>query len=105
MQGAAMTTHAEIPTASAQITIEVTSWPGIRTAHFFFPKSAWHQLHDAARIVEHPVFPGRIGPAARRIESQADIQDVIAMMRLNYDRFTAWAPPAAAASGGRRAPR
>jgi hypothetical protein len=35
------------------------------------------------------VFPERIGPAARRIETQADVEDVIAMMRSNYDRFTA----------------
>ncbi|MEA2459188.1 MAG: hypothetical protein QOC95_2160, partial [Thermoleophilaceae bacterium] len=28
-------------------------------------------------------------PAARRIESQDDVRDVIAMMRLNYDRAVA----------------
>jgi hypothetical protein len=107
--GDAMTT--ETLTASAQITREVTAWPGIEAgygrrgewaftlgrreighlhgdhaAHFFFPKDVWHELHDAGRIVEHPVFPGRIGPAARRIESPADVDDVIALMRLNYDR-------------------
>jgi hypothetical protein len=38
------------------------------------------------RIVHHPVFPGREGPAARRIEDDADVGDVIALMRLNYDR-------------------
>jgi hypothetical protein len=27
-----------------------------------------------------------VGPAARRIESEADVADVIALMRLNYDR-------------------
>ena len=109
-----MTTHTDTPTASAQITDEVTSWPGIEAgygrrgewaftlgrreighlhgdhaAHFFFPKDLWHELHDAGRVVEHPVFPGRVGPAARRIETQADVDDVIAMMRLNYDRRTA----------------
>ena len=109
-----MTTSTETPTASAQITREVTAWPGIeagygrrgewaftlgrreighlhgdRAAHFFFPKGVWHELHHAGRIVEHPVFPGRIGPAARAIESPADVQDVIALMRLNYDRRTA----------------
>ncbi len=106
-----MTTPTETPTASAQITDEVTSWPGIEAgygrrgewaftlgrreighlhgnhaAHFFFPKPVWHELHDEGRIVEHPVFPGRIGPAARRIETEADVRDVIAMLRLNYDR-------------------
>jgi hypothetical protein len=32
------------------------------------------------------VFPGRIGPAARRIEDDADVSDVIALMLLNYQR-------------------
>ncbi len=112
-----MTTHTDTPTASAQITREVTSWPGIEAgygrrgewsfrlgrreighlhgdhaAHFFFPKDVWHELRDAGRIVEHPVFPGRIGPAARRIEGGDDTQDVIALLRLNYERFSAGRP-------------
>jgi hypothetical protein len=29
------------------------------------------------------------GPAARRIEDDADVHDVIALMRLNYDRVRA----------------
>jgi len=32
------------------------------------------------------VFPDRRGPAARRIEDNADATDVIEMMRLNYQR-------------------
>jgi hypothetical protein len=99
---------------SAQITAEVTSWPGVeagpgrrgefafkvgrhelghlhgdRSAHFFFSKELWQELFDDGRIVDHPVFPGKVGPAARRIENQEDVDDVIAMMRLNYDRFAA----------------
>jgi hypothetical protein len=35
------------------------------------------------------VFPGRVGPAARRIRSQDDVQDVIRLMRLNYERTVA----------------
>jgi hypothetical protein len=35
------------------------------------------------------VFPGREGPGARRIENDADVQDVIELMRLNYDRIVA----------------
>ena len=98
-------------TPSKQITDEVTSWPGVeaglgrrgefafkvghreighlhgdRSAHFSFPKDVWAQLRDQGRITEHPVFPGRVGPAARRIDSQADVEDVIALMRLNYRR-------------------
>jgi hypothetical protein len=100
--------------ASEQITKEVTYWPGVTagrgrhgelgftvgrkeighlhgdsSAHFFFPKPIWRQLRDQGRIVEHPIFPGREGPAARRIEGDDDIGDVIALLRLNYDRVTA----------------
>jgi hypothetical protein len=60
---------------------------GDRSAHFSFPKQLWVELHDQGRIVEHPVFPGKQGPAARRIETAADVEDVIALMRLNYDRI------------------
>jgi hypothetical protein len=98
--------------ASEQISDEVESWPGVesgrgsrgefafrlgareighlhgdRSAHFSFPKQVWHELHDEGRIVDHPVFPGKVGPAARRIESDADVRDVIALVRLNYDRI------------------
>lgn len=106
-----MTTTTPI-SASDQITAEVTSWPGItaaygrrgewsfrlerreighlhgdRSAHFNFPKPLWRELRDAGRIVEHPVFPGREGPAARPIRSPADVEDVIALLRLNYQRL------------------
>jgi Family of unknown function (DUF5519) len=98
--------------ASQQITDEVTSWPGVeagpgrrgefsfrvgrreighlhgdRSAHFSFPKNVWAELYGQGRIVEHPVFPGRQGPGARRITSDEDIQEVIALMRLNYERI------------------
>jgi hypothetical protein len=106
----------ELHTASQTITDEVTSWPGVtagdgrrgefafkvsnreighlhgdRSAHFWFPLPVWHELIDAGRIVDHPVFPGKKGPAARRIESDADVADVIALMRLNYDRIVSGA--------------
>jgi hypothetical protein len=32
------------------------------------------------------VFPGRQGPAARRINSEDDVRDVIELMKRNYDR-------------------
>jgi hypothetical protein len=101
-------------TASEQITEEVTSWPGVEAgpgrrgefafklgkreighlhgdhaAHFSFPKDVWAELREEGRIVDHPVFPGRVGPAARRIDGEDDVRDVIAMMRLNYDRAVA----------------
>jgi hypothetical protein len=98
-------------TASEQITEEVTGWPGVEAgpgrrgefafkvgrreighlhgdhaAHFAFPRDVWAQLRDEGRIVDHPVFPGKVGPAARRIEGDDDVRDVIALMRLNYER-------------------
>jgi hypothetical protein len=101
-------------TFSERIAAEVGSWPGVavddgelgelaftvgsrelghlhgdHTAHFGFPKSTWHQLHDRGRIEGHPVFPGRVGPASRQVETDADVRDVIEMMRLNYDRTMA----------------
>jgi hypothetical protein len=101
-------------TASQRITEEVTSWPGVaagpgrrgefaftvgsrqighlhgdHAAHFSFPKQVWAELFEDGRIVHHPVFPGKQGPAARRIENEADVRDVIALLRLNYDRVAA----------------
>jgi hypothetical protein len=101
-------------TPSETITEEVTSWPGVEAgpgrrgefafrvgrreighlhgdhaAHFSFPKAVWADLFDAGRVVHHPVFPGKEGPAARRIADDEDVRDVIALMRLNYDRQVA----------------
>jgi hypothetical protein len=100
--------------ASRQITEEVTSWPGVEAgpgrrgefafklgpreighlhgdhaAHFSFPKDVWAELFEQRRVVHHPVFPGKQGPAARRIETDTDVRDVIELMRLNYDRILA----------------
>jgi hypothetical protein len=100
--------------SSEQITEEVTSWPGVtagpgrrgefafklgareighlhgdHAAHFMFPKELWRELRARGRIGDHPVFPGKIGPAARRIENEADVRDVIELLRLNYDRIVA----------------
>jgi hypothetical protein len=101
-------------TASERITAEVTSWPGVKAgigsrgeygftvgrrqlghlhgdyaAHFSFPKQVWAELFEQGRVVHHPVFPGKQGPAARRIEDESDVDDVIALLRLNYERVIA----------------
>ena len=90
---------------------EVTTWPGVRAdhgsrgeysfkvgareighlhgtrvAHFGFPKDVWQELYDAGRIDYHPVFPTKKGWGARAIRTPADVEDVIALLRLNYDR-------------------
>jgi hypothetical protein len=97
--------------ASERITEEVTSWPGVvagpgrrgefafkvggreighlhgdQVAHFGFPKQVWSSLFAQGRIDYHPVFPGQAGFGARAIASEADLEDVIALMRLNYER-------------------
>src|ERR687891_2295519 len=98
-------------TASERITEEVTTWPGVvagpgrrgefaftvgrrqighlhgdHAFHAGFPKEVWQELFDEGRIDYHPVFPGKPGYASRRIEGEDDVRDVIAMLRLNYDR-------------------
>ena len=98
-------------TASEIITDEVTSWPGVEAGygsrgeygftfgrkqlghlhgdhalHIGFPKAVWQELYDAGRITYHPVFPDKKGWGARRIETDADVRDVIALLRLNYER-------------------
>src|ERR671916_1405042 len=102
------------PTAGERITAEVTSWPGVtaghgergefgfrlgrrelghlhgdRVLHIGFPKAVWQELYDAGRIDYHPVFPTKKGWASRAIRTDEDIQDVIALLRLNYDRAVA----------------
>lgn len=96
-----------------RITSEVTSWPevvaggggrgelafkvggrelghlhGESVAHFSFPKALGVELRGQGRVVDHPVFPGKPGFAARRIVEEADVVDVISLMRLNYDRIS-----------------
>ncbi len=104
----------DAPTASQKITEAVMSWPGVESgygrrgefafklgakeighlhgdhaAHFFFPRDVFDELFAAGRVVHHPVFPDRHGPAARRIDNRDDVDDVIELMRLNYDRVAA----------------
>jgi Luciferase len=98
-------------TASERIADEVGSWPGVEiddgelgelafkygrrelghlhgdhAAHFSFPRATWRELRDAGRIDFHPVFPGKSGPGQRRIETDADVADVVELFRINYDR-------------------
>ena len=68
---------------------EIGHLHGDRVAHFGFPKQVWAELMAEGRIVPHPVFPEPRGPAARAIRDEADVRDVIALLRLNYDRAVA----------------
>jgi hypothetical protein len=102
---------AENERASDRITREVTSWPGVEAgpgrrgefaftvggrqighlhgdhaAHFGFPRDVGAELRATGRVGPHPVNPHSTKMAARQIEDDADVSDVIALMRLNYDR-------------------
>ena len=99
---------------SERITAEVTSWPGVESgpgergefgfsvagrpighlhgdsvAHFGFPRDVGAQLREAGRVGPHPVNPYSTKMAARPIEGDEDVAEVIALMRLNYDRVVA----------------
>jgi Family of unknown function (DUF5519) len=104
-----MTTQQQAP--SRRITDEVTSWPGVtagpgsrgefaftvgrrqighlhgdRVAHFGFPPDVGAELRAQGRVGPHPVAPDKTAWAARAIQSDDDVRDVIALLRLNYDR-------------------
>jgi hypothetical protein len=95
---------------SELITDEVTSWPGAsagygsrgeygffvgkraighlhgdHVAHFGFPRKLWDELLASGRVTRHPI--DHPGWAARRMETGEDVEDVIALLRLNYDRI------------------
>jgi hypothetical protein len=96
---------------SQQIIEEATSWPGVtaedgsrgelslrygrreighlhgdRAAHFGFPKAVGAELKAQGRIGPHPAFPDKVAWGARQIASDEDVQAVIDLLRLNYDR-------------------
>ncbi len=100
--------------ANEHITEAVTAWPGVeagegsrgewsfkvgrreighlhgdRVAHFGFPKALWRELYDAGRIDYHPVFPGKPGFGSRALATNDDVEDAIALIRLNYERAVA----------------
>ncbi|MEW6583745.1 MAG: luciferase family protein [Actinomycetota bacterium] len=100
------------PTPAERIAAAVTSWPGVRVepgrfgavsfrvgrreighlhgshaAHFAFPRQVRADLLAAGRVGPHPVDSP--GLAARRIAGEEDVRDVIALMRLNYERLAA----------------
>jgi hypothetical protein len=109
--------------ASETIVAEVATWPGVEiddgeigelaiqvggreighlhgdgAAHFSFPRRVWTELRADGRIVPHPVFPDATqGPAAREIHGDADVADVVELLRLNYDRIVGRLGPVSAA--------
>ena len=112
-------------TAAHRIVAEASSWPGVvvvrgergetsfrvgrcelghlhgdGVAHFAFPVGLWLGLIDEGHVEPHPL--ARAGLAERRVRTEADVADVIALLRLNYDRMlkrAEWSPATAAAGG------
>jgi len=107
----------ENSTASKTITEEVTSWPGVtaepgrfgalafkfekreighlhgdHAAHFAFPKEVSSELKAEGRVIDHPLGERYKGLAARRIDDEHDVWQVIELMRLNYDRVVDRSP-------------
>ena len=101
-------------TPTQTLTVRVLAWPGTRVrigergeyafdagaselghlhddrvAHFFFPRAVGQDLRDAGRVGPHPVNPHSPKLAARPITSPADVDEVLALLRLNYDREVA----------------
>jgi hypothetical protein len=104
----------ETRTSSKQITDTVTAWPGVEAgygkrgewgfyvgghevghlhgdhaAHFAFGKEVGASLREDGMVVDHPVVPGKNAMAARAIHGQEDVDEVIELMRINYDRIVA----------------
>src|SRR5215216_4365963 len=107
--------------ASTVITEVATAWPGVsagwgrrgewaftvdgreighlhgdHAAHFGFPRDVGAELRAQGRVGPHPVNPHSTKMAARQIGDEADVRDVIDLMRLNYERVVG-APSGAAA--------
>lgn len=98
-------------TPTQALTTEVLAWPGTsvrigsrgeyafvtdggeighlhddRVAHFGFPRDVGQALRDEGRVEPHPVNPHSPKLAARVIDSTDDVRDVLALLRLNYER-------------------
>jgi len=99
-----------MPDASKRITAQVTSWYGVTSrshryggvefrlgrvelghihgdhlADLPFPKATRDELISSGRAEPHHVLPDT-GWVSRRIGSDTDVEDVIALFRLNYQR-------------------
>jgi hypothetical protein len=100
--------------ARAQITETVTTWPGVTTAgpgergefsfmlgsrevghlhgshvaHFSFQRQLGAELRAAGRVIAHPITDSP-SLGAKPIDGQGDIAEVLALLRINYERLLA----------------
>lgn len=116
-------------TPMQRIVAAVTAWPGVeagpgqrgefsfrvdgreighlhgdRAAHFSFPENVGTELRQAGLVGPHPVAPESMKLAARRITTDEDVEDVIELMLLNYERLVARRPGRAIVGGNAAAP-
>jgi Family of unknown function (DUF5519) len=78
--------------------VELGHLHGDQLADLPFPKRLRNELVDEGRAQPHHVLPSS-GWVSRRIRERGDIDEVIALFRLNYERLTARRK--SAASGNR----
>ena len=83
------------PSRSARARSATCTATGSRTSAS--PRRSGRSSTTPAGSTTTRVFPGKKGWAARRIETEDDVHDVIALIRLNYDRVitTHGVPPSA----------
>ena len=68
---------------------EVGHLHGDHAAHFALGRDLGEALRERGMVGDHPVFPGKTAMAARPLQTQEDVDEVIEVMRLNYDRIVA----------------
>lgn len=68
---------------------ELAHLHGDRSAHFAFPRELSRKLKQEGRVVDHPLGDKYQGLAARKLDSDEDIETVIELIRVNYDREAA----------------
>lgn len=68
--------------------IEIGHIHGDKLADLPFPKKVRDELIESGRAQPHHVLP-ESGWVSRLIKSESEVDDVIALFRLNYDRIAA----------------
>lgn len=100
------------PTPSARIFAAATAWPGVtltgpgergemslmlgrhevghlhgdRVAHFLFGMALGRRLREEGHVVAHPITD-KPNLGARRIDRPGDVEDVLELLGLNYERL------------------
>ena len=68
---------------------ELAHLHGDRSAHFAFPREVSRRLKEEGQVIDHPLGEKYQGLAARQLDTDEDIEQVIGLIRMNYDREAA----------------